>query len=71
MFPLMSTETYRCFPFDCALEAILKMIAEGRITPEEGDMLLEAKGELIQSLEASIPWANRSRPAVAIAERPA
>ncbi len=25
-------------------EAILKMIAEGRITPEEGDMLLEALG---------------------------
>jgi hypothetical protein len=25
-------------------EAILKMIAEGRITPEEGDMLLEAPG---------------------------
>lgn len=26
-------------------EAILRMIAEGRITPEEGDMLLEALGE--------------------------
>jgi hypothetical protein len=25
-------------------EAILRMIAEGRITPEEGDMLLEALG---------------------------
>jgi len=23
-------------------EAILRMVAEGRITPEEGDMLLEA-----------------------------
>src|SRR5436305_11968073 len=22
MFPLMNTETYRCFPFDCAPEAI-------------------------------------------------
>jgi hypothetical protein len=27
-------------------EAILKMIAEGRITPEEGDMLLEALGSI-------------------------
>jgi hypothetical protein len=26
-------------------EAILRMIAEGRITPEEGDMLLEALGD--------------------------
>ena len=25
-------------------EAILRMIAEGRITPEEGDMLLEGLG---------------------------
>jgi hypothetical protein len=25
-------------------EAILRMIAEGRITPEEGDLLLEALG---------------------------
>ncbi len=25
-------------------EAILRMIAEGRITPDEGDMLLEALG---------------------------
>jgi hypothetical protein len=25
-------------------EAILRMVAEGRITPEEGDMLLEALG---------------------------
>jgi hypothetical protein len=26
-------------------EAILRMIAEGRISPEEGDMLLEGLGE--------------------------
>jgi hypothetical protein len=26
-------------------EAILRMIAEGRVTPEEGDLLLEALGE--------------------------
>jgi hypothetical protein len=25
-------------------EAILRMIAEGRVTPEEGDLLLEALG---------------------------
>ena len=27
-------------------ETILKMVAEGRITPEEGDMLLEALGSI-------------------------
>ena len=26
-------------------EAILRMIAQGRVTPEEGDLLLEALGE--------------------------
>ena len=32
------------YNLDQEREAILRMIAEGRITPEEGDLLLEALG---------------------------
>jgi hypothetical protein len=32
------------YNLDQEREAILRMIAEGRVTPEEGDLLLEALG---------------------------
>jgi hypothetical protein len=43
--PIQESEEAAHIDIDQEREAILRMIAEGRVTPEEGDMLLEALGE--------------------------